>query len=191
MEKTKSTGTRKLRAITPEEGRNSPCAKAPRTGKNGTPRVGDFAEMPINAAAEDETLPAEVGKGPSHPLEGWDRIPLNESDPLTLPEGWAPGKFSILTPDGMTEMEGFIRPPFGVDRRSANAASESFWVVTHLPTGRALQTRIEAFEIATDLVRRILPLTDWNRAQLTPTLELKYNVEFALRLAYSEYVAKI
>ena len=51
--------------------------------------------------------------------------------------GWSAASFRIRAADGWLEVDGIMRPPFGIDQRAIDETGNRSWVVTHLPSGLA------------------------------------------------------
>ena len=54
-----------------------------------------------------------------------------------VPPGWTTASFRIHTVDGWLDVDGIVRPPFGIDQRSIDQTGNRSWFMTHLP-GRDL-----------------------------------------------------
>ena len=94
-------------------------------------------------------------------------------------DGWRPGHFDIATVTGSLAVEGEVLGCFGIDLRDQGrppAEAVPFgwlpmpsrrWVVTHLPTGRAIAgIGFVSREQAVAFVAKIAGLVDWD--VLTP-----------------------
>ena len=57
--------------------------------------------------------------------------------PALAAMGWSAASFRISTADNWLEVDGIVRPPFGIDQRAIDETGNGSWVVTHLP-GRDL-----------------------------------------------------
>ena len=57
---------------------------------------------------------------------------------------WRAGSYNISTAAGRLEVEGIVRPPFGIEERTDRETGSRSWAVTHLPSGLAVVTRIRA-----------------------------------------------
>jgi hypothetical protein len=73
--------------------------------------------------------------------------------------GWSAASFRIRTADGWLEVDGIVRPPFGIDQRATDETGNGSWVVTHLPSGLAVVSRVRALAVALALADRIAALT--------------------------------
>ena len=95
-------------------------------------------------------------------------------------DGWRPGHFDIATLKGSLAVEGVVLGCFGIDLRDQGgppAEAVPFgwlpmpsrrWMVTHLPTGRAIAgIGFVSREQAVAFVARIGGLVEWDT--LTPT----------------------
>ena len=52
--------------------------------------------------------------------------------------GRSAASFGINTAGGWRDVAGIVRPPLGIDRRTANQDGTGSWYVTHLLSGRAV-----------------------------------------------------
>ena len=98
--------------------------------------------------------------------------------------GWSAASFRISTADGWLEVDGIVRPPFGIDQRATNETGNRSWFVTHLPSGLAVVSRVRALAVALALADRIAALTDWEAQNISATPELREQVREALDRAY-------
>ena len=57
--------------------------------------------------------------------------------PVLAATGWSAASFRIRTADGWLQVDGIVRPPFGIDQRATDKTGNRSWFVTHLP-GRDL-----------------------------------------------------
>ena len=57
--------------------------------------------------------------------------------PALAAMGWSAASFRISTADGWLEVDGIVRPPFGIDQRATDQTGNRSWFLTHLP-GRGL-----------------------------------------------------
>jgi hypothetical protein len=90
--------------------------------------------------------------------------------------GWSAASFRIRTADGWLEVDGIVRPPFGIDQRATDETSNRSWFVTHLPSGLAVVSQVTAVAVATALTDRIAALTDWEAQNISATPELREQV---------------
>jgi hypothetical protein len=74
--------------------------------------------------------------------------------------------------DGWLDVDGIVRPPFGIDQRPIDQAGNTGWIVTHLPSGLAVVTQVKALSVALALVDRIASLTDWGAQTISATPDL-------------------
>ena len=88
--------------------------------------------------------------------------------------------------DGWLDVDGIVRPPFGIDQRSIDQAGNTGWIVTHLPSGLAVVTQVRALAVALALVDRIASLTDWGAQTISATPDLRERVRKALNQAYDD-----
>lgn len=107
-----------------------------------------------------------------------------------VPTGWSAASFRISTADGWLEVDGLVRPPFGIDQRVAGEAETLSWFVTHLPSGLAVVSQVRERAVALALVDRLAPLTDWTALDIIATADLKEQVRQALNQAHGDYLAK-
>ena len=75
-----------------------------------------------------------------------------------VPPGWTTASFRIHTVDGWLDVDGIVRPPFGIDQRSIDQAGNTGWIVTHLPSGLTVVIQVRALAVALALVDRIASL---------------------------------
>ena len=68
--------------------------------------------------------------------------------------GWSAASFRIRTADGWLEVDGIVRPPFGIDPRATDETGNRSWVVTHLPSGLAVVSQVRALAVVLVLVDR-------------------------------------
>src|SRR3954451_14624543 len=149
---------------------------------------------------------ASVGRT-VHP--GMKRSRRNEQGVQALAAtGWSAASFRISTADGWLEVDGIIRPPFsirpagggrgggglprppfGIDQRATDETGNGSWVVTHLPSGLAVVSRVRALAVALALADRIAALTDWEAQNISATPELREQVREALNRAYGDFFA--
>jgi hypothetical protein len=106
-----------------------------------------------------------------------------------VPPGWSVASFRIRTADGWLDVDGIVRPPFGIDQRSIDQAGNRGWFVTHLPSGLAVVTQVRALAVALALVDRIAGLTDWTAQTISATPDLRERVREALHHAYGDFHA--
>ena len=104
--------------------------------------------------------------------------------PALAAMGWSAASFRISTVDGWLEVDGIVRPPFGIDQRAIDETGNRSWVVTHLPSGLAVVSRVRALAVALALADRIAALTDWEAQNISATPELREQVREALGRAY-------
>jgi hypothetical protein len=104
-----------------------------------------------------------------------------------VPPGWTTASFRIHTVDGWLDVDGIVRPPFGIDQRSIDQAGNTGWIVTHLPSGLTVVTQVRAVALA--LVDRIASLTDWGTQTISATPDLRERVQKALNQAYDDFDA--
>jgi hypothetical protein len=103
--------------------------------------------------------------------------------------GWHAGSFTISTAAGRLEVDGIVRPPFGIDERSDDKLGGRSWVVTHLPSGLAVVTRVSVLAVALAFTDRIAALTDWAAREISATPELREQVRKALDRTYDDFHA--
>ena len=103
--------------------------------------------------------------------------------------GWSAASFRIRTAAGWLEVDGIVRPPFGIDQRATDETGNRSWVVTHLPSGLAVVSQVTAVAVAVALVDRIAALTDWEAQNIRATPELREQVREALDRAYGDFFA--
>jgi hypothetical protein len=103
-----------------------------------------------------------------------------------VPPGWTTASFRISTVDGWLDVDGIVRPPFGIDQRSIDQAGNTGWIVTHLPSGLAVVTQVRALAVALALVDRIASLTDWGAQTISATPDLRERVRKALNQAHDD-----
>ena len=103
--------------------------------------------------------------------------------------GWSAASFRISTADSWLEVDGIVRPPFGIDQRATDETGNRSWVVTHLPSGLAVVSRVTALAVALALADRIAALTDWEAQNISATPELREQVREALNRAYGDFFA--
>jgi hypothetical protein len=106
-----------------------------------------------------------------------------------VPAGWSAASFRISAADGWLDVDGIVRPPFGIDQRVGDEAGTRSWFVTHLPSGLAVVTGIRALAVALAFVDRIATLTDWAACDITARPELREQVRGALNHAYGDFYA--
>ena len=87
------------------------------------------------------------------------------------------------------QVDGIVRPPFGIDQRATDETGNGSWVVTHLPSGLAVVSRVRALAVALALADRIAALTDWEAQNISATPELREQVREALNWAYGDFFA--
>src|SRR5687768_9454988 len=97
--------------------------------------------------------------------------------------------FLELTRTSWLEVDGIVRPPFGIDQRATDETGNRSWVVTHLPSGLAVVSRVRALAVALALADRIAALTDWEAQNISATPELREQVREALDRAYGDFFA--
>ncbi len=86
-----------------------------------------FRNGPINRASVGRTM---------HP--GMKQSQQNEQvTPVLAAAGWRAASFRIRTADGWLQVDGIVRPPFGIDQRATDKTGNRSWFMTHLP-GRDL-----------------------------------------------------
>ena len=102
---------------------------------------------------------------------------------------WSAASFRIRTADGWLEVDGIVRPPFGIDQRAPDETGNRSWFVTHLPSGLAVVSRVRAVAVAVALADRIAALTDWDAQNISATPELRERVRKALDRAYGDFFA--
>ena len=103
--------------------------------------------------------------------------------------GWSAASFRIRTADGWLEVDGIVRPPFGIDQRATDETGNRSWFVTHLPSGLAVVSRVRALAVAIALTDRIAALADWDAQHINATPELRERVREALDRAYGDFFA--
>ena len=103
--------------------------------------------------------------------------------------GWSAASFRISTADGWLEVDGIVRPPFGIDQRATDETGNTSWFVTHLPSGLAVVSQVTAVAVAVALTERIAALTDWDAQNIRATPELREQVREALNRAYGDFFA--
>ena len=74
--------------------------------------------------------------------------------PALAATGWSAATFRISTADGWLEVDGIVRPPFGIDQRATDETGNRSWGVTHLPSGLAVVSRVRALAVALALADR-------------------------------------
>src|SRR5688500_20325300 len=79
--------------------------------------------------------------------------------------GWSAASFRIRTTNGWLEVDGIVRPPFGIDQRATDETGNRSWFVTHLPSGLAVISRVRALAVAVALTDRVAALADWDRSE--------------------------
>ena len=94
--------------------------------------------------------------------------------------GWRASSFRISTADGWLEVDGIVRPPFGIDQRATDEAGNRNWFVTHLPSGLAVVSQIRELVVVLAFVDRIAMLTDWAAQEISATPELREQVREVL-----------
>jgi len=88
-----------------------------------------------------------------HP--GMKRSRRNEQRAQALAAtGWSAASFRISTADNWLEVDGIVRPPFGIDQRAIDETGNGSWVVTHLPSGLAVVSRVRALAVVLALADR-------------------------------------
>jgi hypothetical protein len=92
------------------------------------------------------------------------------------PAGWSAASFRIRTGDGWLQVDGIVRPPFGIDQRATDETGNRSWFVTHLPSGLAVVSQVRVLAVALALVDRIAALTDWDTQDIRATPELREQV---------------
>ena len=102
---------------------------------------------------------------------------------------WSAASFRIRTADGWLEVDGIVRPPFGIDQRAADGTGNRSWFVTHLPSGRAVVPRVKVLAVAVALADRIAALTDWDARDISATPDLRAHVREALDRSYGDFFA--
>jgi hypothetical protein len=103
--------------------------------------------------------------------------------------GWSAASFRISTADGWLEVDGIVRPPFGIDQRATDQTGNRSWFVTHLPSGLAVISQVRVLAVAVALVNRIATLTDWEAQDISATPELREQIREALDWAYGDFFA--
>jgi len=103
--------------------------------------------------------------------------------------GWSAASFRIRTAAGWLEVDGIVRPPFGIDQRATDETGNRSWVVTHLPSGLAVVSQVRALAVAVAMTERIAALTAWDAQNISATPELREQVREALDRAYSDFFA--
>ena len=104
--------------------------------------------------------------------------------------GWSAASFRIRTAaGGWLEVDGIVRPPFGIDQRATDETSNRSWFVTHLPSGLAVVSQVRALAVVLVLVDQIAALTDWDAQNIRATPELREQVREALNRAYGDFFA--
>jgi len=103
--------------------------------------------------------------------------------------GWSAASFRICTANGWLEVDGIVRPPFGIDQRATDETGNRSWFVTHLPSGLAVISQVRVLVVAVALVNRIAALTDWEAQDISATPELREQVREALDRAYGDFFA--
>ena len=109
--------------------------------------------------------------------------------PVLAAAGWRAASFRIRTADGWLEVDGIVRPPFGIDRRATDETGNWSWFVTHLPSGLAVVSQVTAVAVAVALTERIAALTDWEAQNIRATPDLREQVREALDRAYGDFFA--
>jgi hypothetical protein len=113
-----------------------------------------------------------------------------QGKPLALAAmGWSAASFRISTADNWLEVDGIVRPPFGIDQRATDQTGDRSWFVTHLPSGLAVVSQVRVLAVAVGLVDRIAALTDWDTQDIRATPELREQVREALDRAYGDFFA--
>ena len=102
---------------------------------------------------------------------------------------WRASSFRISTADGWLEVDGIVRPPFGVDQRATGEAGNRNWFVTHLPSGLAVVSQVRELVVVLAFVDRIAMLTDWAAQEISATPELREQVREVLNRTYSDFFA--
>ena len=100
----------------------------------------------------------------------------------------------LLSATLMVEYEAVLTRPgnlkkFGIDQRATDETGNGSWVVTHLPSGLAVVSRVRALAVALALADRIAALTDWEAQNISATPELREQVREALNRAYGDFFA--
>ena len=90
--------------------------------------------------------------------------------------GWSAASFRIRTADGWLEVDGIVRPPFGIDQRATDQSGNRSWFVTHLLSGLAVVSQVRVLAVALALVDRIAALIDWDTQDIRATPELREQV---------------
>ena len=109
--------------------------------------------------------------------------------PALAATGWSAASFRIRTADSWLEVDGIVRPPFGIDQRAIDEIGNGSWVVTHLPSGLAVVSQVRALAVVLVLVDQIAALTDWDAQNIRATPELREQVREALNRAYGDFFA--
>jgi hypothetical protein len=136
---------------------------------------------------KDREKQAAVGRT-MHP--GMKQTRRNEQGTQALvAAGWSAASFRIRTADGWLEVDGIVRPPFGIDRRATDETGNTSWFVTHLPSGLAVVLRVRALAVAVALTDGIAVLTNWDARNISATPELREQVREALDRAYGDFFA--
>lgn len=100
---------------------------------------------------------------------------------------WRAASFAISTLQGRLPVDGIVRSPFGIDRRSIDEAGTRGWSLTHLPSGLAVVRQIKVLAVAIAFADRIAGLTDWTVQEINATPELRAQVQTALDQAYDDF----
>ena len=95
----------------------------------------------------------------------------------------------LQDPHRRWQVDGIVRPPFGIDQRATDETGNRSWGVTHLPSGLAVVSRVRALAVALALADRIAALTDWEAQNISATPELREQVREALDRAYGDFFA--
>src|SRR5688572_28047484 len=103
--------------------------------------------------------------------------------------GGSAASFRIRTTDGWLEVDGIVRPPFGIDQRATDETGNTSWFVTHQPSSLAVVLRVRALAVAVALTDGIAVLTNWDARNIRATPELREQVREALDGSYSEFFA--
>ena len=109
--------------------------------------------------------------------------------PALAATGWSAASFRISTADNWLEVDGIVRPPFGIDQRATDETGNRSWFVTHLPSGLAVVSQVRALAVVLVLVDQIAALTDWDAQNIRATPELREQVREALNRAYGDFFA--
>jgi hypothetical protein len=95
----------------------------------------------------------------------------------------------LQDPHRRWQVDGIVRPPFGIDQRATDQTGNRSWFVTHLPSGLAVVSQVRALAVAIALTDRIAALTDWEAQNIRATPELREQVREALDRAYGDFFA--